>query len=203
MYRRWKESKQMDRKLNYFSPMNIYLSIICLYLIVSVPLSYSHFLPCSFYLFFCRSQTAMSFTNSDIFLLQHREIGNENETIDWGKITRRPVLNVVLFIAKITAKAAPILFCRLYFVSLQTLLSIRFKRKFADKWDRRWNKKILLYFFMLHDLRSSVAFSNWESWYTQKCEFMAFVGVANSELIQNVLSMLTSMCIHTYMCSNV
>lgn len=97
--------------------------------------------------FFCRSQTAMSFTNSDIFLLQHREIGNENETIEWGKITRRPVLNVVLFIAKITAKASLILFCRLYFVSLQTLLSIRFKGIFADKWDRRWNKKILLYFF--------------------------------------------------------
>lgn len=75
----------------------------------------------------------MSFTNSDIFLLQHREIGNENEAIDLGKRIRRPVFNCVLYIAKITTKAGAILFVVSVFVSLQTLLSIRFRAKFADE----------------------------------------------------------------------
>jgi len=181
----------MDRKLNYFSPMNIYLSIICLYLIVSLPLSYRHFF---LVLSFCRSQTAMSFTNSDIFLLQHREIGDGNEAIE--KITKKKLfLNLCPFIVKITTKAAEILFVVCISCHYKTLLSIRF----TDKWDRRWNKKNS--FFVIHDLRSSAAYGIWESWYPHKCEFMAFVGVANSELIQNLLSMFTSMLTYARKCN--
>lgn len=123
MYRRWNESKQMDRKLNYFSPMNIYLSIICLYLIVSLPLCYRQFyffLICSvsvslLFLFFCRSQTAMSFTNSDIFYCRTEKFRMEMKGSSSGCENIQTHKNsssqmCLHIIAKITAKAAAIHF---------------------------------------------------------------------------------------------